>query len=579
MFDFLNDLNLLRPYVARRDKWKFVILLCLMLAVAGLEAIGLGTIPIFLNLLIEPSKLMYLPMIGGWFKEMPAQASLEMIIWGALGLLFVFILKNSFSLAVYYYQNTVVEDQRVKLSLKVFSAYQNAPYEWHLQRNSAEFIRNVSQDTRVIIDEILMSFIAVIMSSIITLTVIAVLVMATPSGALLAVGAVTVGMVTVIMSFKSILRHLGEVTMRESKLSLQAIMQGIGAILDARIFGSEKYLNNIFRSSIERMAHAQKLSKTVHASSPYIIEIISILGLLLLMISLAMQSGNLQSQIPVLSLFAFAIIRLKQSMGVIAGSINVINSARASIPHIIEDLSAIDNLMSQKQTLIREGAIGEFQQLSLKGVTYHYPDCDTAAVKSIDLELKCGESIAFVGTTGCGKSTLINIILGFLKPQQGDVEVNGAPITHDIQGWHRNIGYIPQTIFLIDDTIRANVAFGLERKNIRDEQVWEVLRTAYLDDYVKSLPGGLDTVVGERGVRLSGGQRQRLGIARALYRNPQVIVMDEATSALDNNTEASVMDAITASRKDRTFIMIAHRLSTVEMCDRQYKMENGKILS
>ncbi|MHB8789317.1 MAG: ABC transporter ATP-binding protein [Desulfobulbaceae bacterium] len=577
MFDFLKDLNLLRPYIARHDKWKFVLVLGLMLVAACFEAVGLGVVPVFITLMMEPVKLAGLPVVGGWFAGMPEQTSPGIMVWGSLVLLSVYLLKNVFLVGVYYVQNIVVEDQRIKLSSRVFQAYQNAPYEWHLQRNSSEFIRNVNLDTRTIIEQILMPFMAVIMSSFMTVVVITVLVVVTPGAALLAVVTVGGGFIAVVTGFRKILRRFGEIIKQENKLSVQAVMQGMGAMIDARIMHCEEYLINIFRNSIKRMARAQTLQKTVSASSPYIIEILCIFGLLVVLMSLVMQSGDLQSQLSMLSLFGVATIRLRQTMGVAAGSINTINVARSSIPHIVEDLSAIDKLLWGKKAKKQGKTIGDFQRLELKGVTYKYPGGDTPAVKDINLELKQGESIAFVGTTGCGKSTLVNIILGLLQPQEGCVEVNGVDIHQDMDGWYRNIGYIQQTIFLIDDTVRANVAFGLAKEEIKEERVWEVLRSASLDDFVKSLTNGLDTVVGERGVRLSGGQRQRLGIARALYRNPAVIVMDEATSALDNETEAAVMRAIRDLRKDRTFIMIAHRLSTVEECGRRYEMEAGKI--
>lgn len=579
MFDFLKDLNLLRPYIARHDKWKFVIVLALMVVAACFEAVGLGAVPVFITLMMEPSRLAGLPVVGGWFAGMPEQTTAGIMVGGSLGLLGVYLLKNVYLVAVYYVQNIVVEDQRIKLSSRVFQAYQNAPYEWHLQRNSAEFIRNVNLDTRVIIDEILMPFMAVIMSSIMTVVVTIVLMAATPGMALLAVFIVGSGFIVVISGFRKILHRLGEIIKQENKQSVQAVMQGMGAIIDARILHCEEYLNMIFRNSIKRLARAQTLRKTLSLSSPYIIEMLCILGMLLVLISLVVRAGDLHSQFSLLSLFGVATIRLRQSMGVAAGSIQLINVARSSIPHIVKDLAAIDNLLFEKNARKQSTTIGDFQRLELRGVSYYYSGSDTPAVRDINLELNRGESIAFIGTTGCGKSTLANIILGLLQPQAGSVKVNGVDIHQDMDGWYRNIGYIQQAIFLVDDTIRANVAFGQPGEEIKEEQVWKVLHTACLDEFVRSLPDGLDTVVGERGVRLSGGQRQRLGIARALYRNPAVIVMDEATSALDNETEAAVMRAIKDLRRDRTFIMIAHRLSTVEECERRYEIEAGKITS
>jgi ABC-type multidrug transport system fused ATPase/permease subunit len=580
MFDFLKDLNLLRPYIARRDKWKFVVLVGLMLVAACFELVGLGVVPLFLGMLVQPAKLAELPLIGGWFDGLPNQATTQMVVWASVILLSVYLIKNIVLVCIYYIQNIVVEDQRVKLSCRIFKAYQDAPYEWHLQRNSAEFIRNITQDPIIIIDQILMPFLAIIMSSVVSLAVVTFLLVSMPGIATLSILTVGVGIVGIIEGFRKILRRLGEIQKAERKQSVQMVMQGMGALVDSRLLRCEPYLLHGFHASVKRMARALRFQNTVISLGPYLIEILCIVGLLVVMFSLLLASDDFVSKIPLISLFAVSTVRLRQTFGVIAGAIQGINVARSSIPNIVEDLKAVDQLLLQKQqTRKPEKIIGAFQQLKLKGVTYHYPDTDTAAVKEINLELTRGESIAFVGTTGCGKSTLVNIILGFLEPQQGLVEVNGEDIQQDLKGWYASVGYIPQTIFLIDDTIWANVAFGLNREEIEEEQVWEALRTACLDDFIKSLKDGLDTVVGERGVRISGGQRQRLGIARALYRNPAVVVMDEATSALDNETEMAVMRAISNLRKDRTFIMIAHRLSTVEGCDRRYEMAEGRIVS
>lgn len=579
MFDFLADLNLLRPYIARRDKWKFVILLGLMLVAACLELVGLGAIPLFLGLLLDPSKLAALPHIGGWFEGLPTQPTAPLIVWASFGLLGVYLIKNIALVGIYYIQNVVVEDQRVKLSSRIFKAYQTAPYEWQLQRNSSEFMRNINVEPIIIIDQVLMPALAVVMSTIVSLAVVTFLVVTMPGVATAAIITVGVGIVAIIIGFKKVLRRLGEIQMEERKNSVQAVMQGMGALVDARLLNCEDHLFQAFRNSVKRMAKALRFQKTVISMGPYLIEILCIVGLLVVLFVFFFASDDFVSQLPAISLFAVSTVRLKQSFGVVAGSINAINVARVSLPHIVEDLAAVDKLLAEKRNQQNGSSIGGFQHLELKGVEYYYPESESSAIQQIDLELKRGESIALIGTTGCGKSTLVNVILGLLEPQQGRVEVNGVDIQQDLEGWRKNIGYIPQTIFLIDDTIRANVAFGFGEDEVDDEQVWSMLRAACLDEFVRTLPSGLDTEIGERGVRMSGGQCQRLGIARALYRDPAVLIMDEATSALDTQTEADVMRAIIDLRKDRSFIMIAHRLSTVEGCDRRYELSKGKIVA
>ena len=213
----------------------------------------------------------------------------------------------------------------------------------------------------------------------------------------------------------------------------------------------------------------------------------------------------------------------------------------------------------------------------MEHVTYSYPNAAETALKDISLSIQRGQSVGFVGATGSGKTTMINVLLGLLRPKEGLITVDGQNVHNNLRGWQNNIGYIPQSIYLLDDTIRHNVAFGVPEEDIDDEQVWTAIRAAQLDEHVKSLPDGIETFVGERGVRLSGGQRQRVGLARALYHNPDVLIMDEATSALDNETENHVMQALEALKGDRTIIMIAHRLSTVRDCDQLFFLKEGRI--
>jgi ABC-type multidrug transport system fused ATPase/permease subunit len=215
--------------------------------------------------------------------------------------------------------------------------------------------------------------------------------------------------------------------------------------------------------------------------------------------------------------------------------------------------------------------------INFENLTFSYPETDKKVLDSVNLTIKKNSSVAFIGSSGAGKTTAADVLLGLLEPQIGKVTVDGIDIQENMQAWHNCIGYIPQTIYLMDDSIKANITFGISKEQIDDDRINQVLKEAQLDEFVKSLPEGLDTMVGDRGVRLSGGQRQRIGIARALYRNPQVLILDEATSALDNETEKEVMQAIDGLHGTRTLIVIAHRLSTIAKCDRIYEVGEGKI--
>jgi len=578
MQNLLKDLNKLKPLFTMRDRKKFIILFGLMVVASFLEAVGIGAIPLFVSMVMDPSSLAEAPWIGSWFTSLPNEPSVQIVFWASCILFGFIVLKNIFLSFVFYVQTRIITMQRVNLSHRMFRVYQTAPYEWHLQRSSSEMLNNIQGDTAQILRGVITPFLDLIMAIIMTALIIPVLIFGTPGPALMGLVVTGVGVYGVIHIFQKQFNRIGKVLRRENKKIIQAVQQGFGALVDARIIGCEDYLNKIHRDSMLREAKALVRHFTIQKSTPYLIETFAILGLLVILVILIQTSDSLGSALPVIALLGVATIRLKQLASKIANAINSMNAGRAFIPGImndIQELDAIETLRREKSTGSED--IGGFKELKLDNVSYSYPSTETAALHNISLQIKSGESIAFVGATGCGKSTLVNLILSLLEPQSGSITVNGSDIFQNIEGWRSKLGYIPQTIFLVDDTIRANVAFGISEDKVNDDRLWSAICSAQLDTYINSLPMGLETEVGERGVRLSGGQRQRLGIARALYYDPDVLVMDEATSALDNKTEEKVMQAIQGMKQGRSLIMIAHRLSTVQDCDRLYFLNHGQI--
>jgi ATP-binding cassette subfamily C protein len=406
----------------------------------------------------------------------------------------------------------------------------------------------------------------------------AVILLSTPGPAFLSLILTGVSLFVIVRIFQTQFRRIGETIRREVKQMIKSIQHGFGAFVDARIIGCEDHLSKAHRESLIRYAKFQRRNATMHKVTPYAIETFMLLSLLIILFLLILSEGSSGAGLPIISLLVVAVMRLKQLSTKIASSINAMNRARAFIPGVVRDMHELNALESRRRAKASEGQmIKTFHALRLVHVTYTYPNTESPAIQDISFELNRGESVAFVGTTGCGKSTIINLILGLLEPHTGQITVNGIDTYQDMKGWRKLLGYIPQSIYLLDDTIQANVAFGISENDINQEYLWEALRSARLEDFVIAQPNGLSTLVGERGVRLSGGQRQRLGIARALYQNPEVLVMDEATSALDNTTEEMVMQAIQNLRQNRTLIMVAHRLSTIEDCERLYFMNQGKI--
>ena len=307
-----------------------------------------------------------------------------------------------------------------------------------------------------------------------------------------------------------------------------------------------------------------------------ILEAIVFGGILLILLYIMNQEGTFNRAIPILSLYVFAAYRLMPAIQQIYGSFTQLTFVGPSLHKLYEDLTNLKTFNKNQD----QGILSFNKTICLKNIHYNYPNTTRTALKNISLTIHEKSTVGLVGATGCGKTSIVDIILGLLEPQQGTLEVDGKVIKkHNVRSWQRSIGYVPQHIYLSDDTVAANIAFGVESKNIDYDMIIKAAKIANLHEFVfGQLPKKYQTSIGERGIRLSGGQRQRIGIARALYHNPQVLILDEATSALDNQTEKIVMDAISNLSKNITIILIAHRLSTVEVCDNIFVLENGQLM-
>ena len=580
MQSLIKDLQELRPLFSKNDQVGYAFLLMLMLCASVLEAISVGAIPVFISLLQSPSELAKFPLIGKLFLNLPDEPSTRLVLVASFALISFIVLKNLFLVFVFSTQLKVVARQGVRLKSRIFQMYQAAPYEWYLQRSSAEILRNIQQDTASILGNVIMPLLDLVMGFVMTVSVVVAIVVSTPGVVLIGLGITTLVLFLMMKQFRDRLYKYGQQLRTEEQIMIQAIQQGFGALAEARIVGCEDYLRNVYEQGAKRQAAAVHRRGLVQKSTPYFIETIAIVGLLAILFLLLVKEGPIQTLLPKITLLAVATVRLKQSATKIATSMNAINSGRAYIPNIMKDVRELESIQTadwHRQSGCQK--IGAFESLTASHITYTYPNADRPSIQDFSLTLKRGESIGLVGSTGSGKSTLVNILLGLLQPQSGCVEANGVDIYSDVKGWRSQLGYIPQFIFLIDDTILANVAFGIPTQDVDMNRLWNALRSARLEEYIQQLPQGIYTEVGERGVRLSGGQRQRLGIARAIYFDPEVLVMDEATSALDNKTEVEVMEALENLKASRTLIMIAHRLSTVKDCDRLYYLQNGRLIS
>lgn len=577
MLNLLRDVNKLWSLLEDRDRWKFLLLFGLMSLAATLEAVSIGAVPAFVSVILKPSSLSAYRWAGEWLPALPDVPTINIVLSASAAFIVLIMLKNGFLVLVYAVQARIVATQRIKLGNRMFHAYQSAPYEWHLQRSSPQLIRNIQIDTTQVLNAVLVPFLGLSMSIMMMAFIILMLLYTAPSAALAGLAVTGAGLFLVIQLLHKHMRRLGEVIRTETKEIVKSIQQGFGALVDARIIGCESTLHQAFSRALNRGTRAMRREFIISRATPLAMETFAIAGLLATLLLLMKGSRSEEAMLPAIFLLGAATLRLKQLSSQIATTVNQINVGRAYIPTLTNDLRELEGTHQQQEQAATGKSIGRFKSLMIDRVTYTYPEAAKPVVKNISLEIAAGESIALVGSSGCGKSTLINLILGLLQPDSGQITVNGTNIHDNISSWRAHLGYIPQSIYLVDDSVMANIAFGVPRVEVDADRLSFALHSAHLQDFIELLPHGVETVVGERGMRLSGGQRQRIGIARALYHNPDVLLMDEATAALDNKTEAEIMAAVNNLKRDRTVIMIAHRLSTVVCCDRLYFLQDGEI--
>jgi len=556
----------------QRKSAKFLLILALIGTV--LEMIGLGLIVPIVGLMANPDFIEGHPALEPVLDLLgnPNQKILFLIVLASFAT--IYFVKTNFVIFYAWYQASFVLKLKASLAERILDLYLRQPWLFYLERNSAQLIRNVINETHLLTDygfnEALNLFRHTILIAAATLLLLMVEPLATT-------------VVIVFLGFLGWLYHLfGQVRIRnwgQQRLDCEAarlkvVQQGLGSVKDIKVLGREDWFLDQFRGLNKRLVNVGRLeSVSRHLTRP-ILEFFAITGFVITLTTMILTGKELAEVVPILGLFAVVVIRLMPSASQMLVAWNSLHFARPIAETLHRELTRLE-----KPQMTRVGPpLPLTCKLELDHVTYSYPGTGRPALEDIVLTVPVGAFVGIVGKTGSGKSTFINSILGLLKPDSGNIRVDGVDIQSNLSGWQRQIGYVSQNILLIDDSLRRNIALGLSDDQIDEDNVWRAVEAAQLDNFVQGLPEQLNTVVGERGVRLSGGECQRIGIARALYHNPGVLVLDEATSSLDLQTEASVMDAIKKLKGKKTIILITHRLTTVEACDIVFRVDRGRIV-
>jgi ATP-binding cassette subfamily C protein len=565
-------LSLLSP----RERFKAGVLFAMMLVGAGLEIAGLAAVPAFVSAVVDRNAMLGLPVIGPVLGRLTQGLDdSELVIWGAGLLLAVFGVKNGFLALNYWAQIRYVSHRRLSISGRLMRAYMAAPYAFFLERNRSELLRNIDSEVQTVCYNVISTVLELCTRSVISIAVLGFLLFVEPVITL--AWMVFLGLIA-FAALKGVtgrLRRYGLIQQQHRKVFNQNLMQAFGGIKEIRTLGREDFFTGKVMGAVDKVTRANGFKLFIMRLIPPASEMVAMTGLLALAVGLVLQGRTTESILVTLSLFVVGLVRLREASSAALNQFADLRYSLVALEPIVRDLKLLGD--APLPAPVREGARPQ-QVIALADVWHRYAGAPDHALKGVDIAIPVGTAVGLVGSTGAGKSTVVDVLLGLLAPERGGLTVDGKRLEGEaLRDWRAQVGYVPQSIYLLDDTIRRNIALGIEDADIDEGRLDQAIRLAQLDRFIARQPEGLDTIVGESGVRISGGERQRIGIARALYHDPAILILDEATSALDNTTERAVIEAVEGMKGTRTVVMIAHRLSTVRGCETLYYLKEGRV--
>jgi ABC-type multidrug transport system fused ATPase/permease subunit len=569
----VNDFGLFKAVwslLAKVERRRSLVLGVYLVVGTVLEVMSVGALVPLIQVLTQSNLQSKYPFIDRIFPDSSDQFIVAVIL---IGVVCIFLFKEIFLGFSLWMQQGFIARLETRFQTELFDRYTCQPYEFHLTNNSSLLSRNILNST-YFANNILNPIFMLLTDGFVTIALCVALVVIEPIAMFATISSVGVVAIAFHGFSKRRIEQWGVERQLQDGMKLQQINETFGGMKEIVMTGRGEYFRTRFSSNVGQLSHLNRKFITLLGIPRLYLELLSVAGLAALVLFMLALGRTSESLLPLLALFAGGAFRLMPAISRISFAFQSLRMGRSIVGVLQEDILCATSI---EQTVENSKPVRFEQAIRFEDVTYSYPNTERTVVDGVSFEIKKGSEVGIIGTTGAGKSTIVDILLGLLKPTRGKVTVDGVDISTNIRSWQDLVGYVPQTIFLIDSSIRANIAFGIDEQDIDDDRVLRALHLAQLREFVDELPLGMNELVGERGVRLSGGQRQRIGIARALYLDPPILVFDEATSALDMETEKEVMKSLDHLRTNKTILIITHRISALEHCDQTIRVDEGKL--
>ncbi len=562
-----------------RERKDAGLLLFMILIMALLDMIGVASILPFMAVITNPGLVETNFILKAMFQKarlFGVEDTQQFMFVLGFFVFFFLIITLTFKAILTYVQVRFVHMRQYSVGKRLVEGYLHQPYTWFLDHHSSDLGKTILTEVHNVIGGGFSALLELIAKSMITIALIVLLIVNDPKLALIVGISLSSAYLLIFYFSRNYLKRIGKERLKSNELRFLVVNEAFSAAKEIKVRGIEQtYINN-FSNSAQSFARTISTASVISLLPRFFLEAVAFGGILLIILYMMGEAGGLSTALPILSLYIFAGYRMMPALQQIYVSFTSLTFLSPSLDKLYDDIKKLKPLNENQD----QEVFSVSNKITLKDIYYNYPNTSRTSLKNINLTIPSKSTTGFIGATGSGKTTVVDIILGLLEPQRGTLIIDEKIITkHNSRSWQRSIGYVPQEIFLADNTVAANIAFGVEARDINQEAVEKASKIANLHEFVvDELPKQYQTTIGERGVRLSGGQRQRIGIARALYHNPKVLILDEATSALDSQTEQAVMDAVNNIAKDITIILIAHRLNTVKNCDIIFKLEKGEVV-